>query len=179
MSETPTPLPGDAPSESRTPTGPGNTGPAADAKPPRRRRRRWPIVLASILLLLIVLILLIPTIASSGAARGYVLGKVNENLHGHVQINDWSLGWGGGFRLDGLRVTDSAGSQLLSLEHVTAHPAIWSIIRGRYDLGKIVVDGLDLTVVREKDGSLNFSKLVKSGPKPERSAPIAGCSKRE
>lgn len=128
-------------------------------------------IVGVILVLLLVLILLIPTIASTGAAREYVLGKVNENLNGHVQIDDWSLGWSGAFRLDGLHVSDDTGAEILKLSHLTAHPSIWSVIHGRYDLGKIVVDGLNFTAVREKDGTLNFAKLAKSEPKPAPSAP--------
>lgn len=168
---TSTPSPSGAGSESRSAAGPDNTSSGPSGKSPKRGRRRWLKVVGSILLLLILLVLLIPTIASSAAARGYVLGKVNEHVNGHVQVDDWSLGWSGNFRLDGLRVTDSAGSQILQLAHLTAHPSLWSVIRGHYDLGKIVVDGLDFNVVREKDGTLNFAKLAKSESKRAPSGP--------
>ena len=36
------------------------------------------------------------------------------------------------------------------------------VIRGKYHLGKVVVDGLDFVAVREKDGSLNFAHLAKT-----------------
>ncbi len=123
-------------------------------------------VLGVILLLLIALIALIPTIASTAPARAYVLNKVNQNLHGRLQVDDWSFGWGGNLRVDGVRLFDDAGRQILELPHLAAHVAISNAIRGKYDLGKVVIDGLDFLAVRDPDGTLNFAKLAKSKPAP-------------
>src|SRR2546421_370762 len=72
----------------------GNKPAPAAAKP--KRRRRWPYVILALVLVLLLLVLLAPKIASTAAARNYVVGRINQNLNGSVEIQDWSLSWTGG-----------------------------------------------------------------------------------
>src|SRR4051812_9798582 len=88
--------------------------PANAAGPVKRKRRRWPFVLLGLLVLLIVLVLLAPTIASTSLVRGYVIGKINDNLNGTVSIDNWSLGWTGGMDVHGLKLFDDRKAEVLS-----------------------------------------------------------------
>src|SRR5882724_11513562 len=85
---------------------PGGEPPRTDAPtPPPKRRwlRRTLYVVAGLVLVLLLLVLLIPTIASMGWVRSIVVGKVNDQLNGKLQIADWSIGWTGGIKADGLK----------------------------------------------------------------------------
>jgi len=69
--------------------------PAANAEK-KRRRRRWPFVIAGIVVFILLLGLFAPTLLSIGPARSMVLGIVNDNLDGKLEVADWSLGWNSG-----------------------------------------------------------------------------------
>ena len=115
-----------------------------------------------LILLLGLLLALVPTLLSTGAARTYAVGKINDNLNGHVTIADWSLGWTGGVRLDGVKVFDDANRQILEIAHFNTQLSLIGAARGQYHLGKTVVDGLDFNAERYADGTLNFAKLAKA-----------------
>ncbi len=121
-------------------------------------------VVGALLLLLVLLVLLAPMIASSGPVRSFVLGKVNDNLNGRVQVDSWSLGWTGGLKLSGVRVFDEQNAQILQLKSLTTELSLLDAIRGRYHVGKVVVDGLDALVKTDAEGTTNFAKLPKQDP---------------
>jgi hypothetical protein len=141
--------------------------PGAQTPPPTNKKswlKRILIGVGVIVVLLIVLVLLAPTIASTGAVRGIVVGKVNDNLNGKVQINDWHLGWTGGLVVEGVRVFDDQQKQILELRKASTQLSLLDAIKGKLDLGKTSVEGLDFTFVQYADGTNNFAKLAKETP---------------
>ncbi len=159
----PTPIPPASAAPSVTPSAPGVT--STEAKPPAKKKRRlWLKIVGALVVLLILLVLLIPTIASTGMVRSIVVGKINDQLNGKLDIADWSLGWTSGVRIEGLKVVDADGKEVLSLKSLDAPVSLIGLARGNYDLHQVVIDGLDFHAVRETDGTLNFAKLAKTSP---------------
>src|SRR5262249_36183002 len=109
----------------------------------RRRGKLWLKILRGVVVVLILLMILAPTIAVMGFVRSIVVGKINDNLNGKVQITNWSIGWTSGIKVEGIRVFDDAGAQILELKHVSTELPLTSAIRGKLPLGKILVDGLN------------------------------------
>jgi hypothetical protein len=132
------------------------------------RRFRWLILGGgALIVLLLLLAALTPWIASTSWARGLVLARVNERLNGTLEVRDWSLSWGGGTTLSGLRVVDSSGRQILQVGRLSTDLSTWDILRGNYyHLGKTRVEDLDFVFVRYADGTSNFDRLVKDAPAP-------------
>src|SRR5437762_433886 len=95
-----------------TPDSPASDQPATPPPVKPKKRRRWPWVIGGILLFLILLVLLAPTIASTGAVRSIVIGKINQNLNGKLAVNDWSLGWTSGVTLDSVKIDDEQGRRI-------------------------------------------------------------------
>lgn len=157
---------GDPSRESGQPTNPNPAGtdPAKPAKA-KRRRRRWPWVVGAIVLLLLVVLLILPTLISSGLGRSIVVSQVNQRINGKVQIKDLSLGWVTPIHVDGVVIYDAAGRQILQLQHLSSGLTLLNAARGNYSIGKTKIDGLDVLVSREADGSLNWSHLARSTPK--------------
>ncbi len=151
--------------------------PAKAAAPPRLKRHwlRWLLIgVGGLIVLLFLLLALVPTIASSGMVRTKVVAAINENINGKVEITNWSIGWTGGVRADGINVKDDAGRQILQIEHVSTQLSLIDAIGGKYHLGKTVVDGLDFNAERYPDGTLNFahlSKPAKADSTPPANAP--------
>src|SRR4051812_28231291 len=146
MSQEPTPS---QPSPENTPT----TNP--------KKRRRWLKVVIGVVVALLLLVLLLPTIAGLGFVRSIVVGKINQNLDGKLQIDDWSLGWTHGIALRGVTVFDPAGEKVASIEKVSTHLSLLSAIRGNYDIGKTDVEGCEFWVKLDKEGNSNVEKVAK------------------
>ncbi|HEY2584916.1 MAG TPA: hypothetical protein VGI81_04020 [Tepidisphaeraceae bacterium] len=162
----PAPAPGGDPT--REPGQPTNPNPAGStpAKPAKaKRRRRWPWVLGAIVLLLLLVLIILPTLISSGIGRSIVVSQVNQRINGKVAIKDLSLGWVTPIRVDGVVIYDATGRQILQLQHFGTGLTLVNAARGNYTLGKTQIDGLDVLVSREADGSLNWSHLARSTPK--------------
>ena len=139
---------------------------ATEKKPaPKRRRRRWPWIVLGVVVFLLLLVILAPTIASSGWARSIAVGVINKRLNGRAEIKDWSLGWNSGIAVDGLVIFDEHDRQVLQLPHFRTGLTVLDLLRGRYHLGRTEVDGLDVLVSREPDGSINWQHIVRSTAK--------------
>jgi hypothetical protein len=156
--------------------------PPADSPPPRKRRhwvRRIIIALCAVVVLIIILILLAPTILSTGPARRFVLARVNGELNGKLQVDDWSLGWSGPLNVSGVHLYDASGQEILSLGSASTQLGLMTALRGSYDLGQTKVDDLNLKHAEvDKDGVTNYQKLLKPSPSSSNaakpSAPSAG-----
>jgi hypothetical protein len=107
---------------------------------------------------------LIPSVASTAWVRGIVVNKINQDLNGHVQVADWSLGWTSGIRVDGVKVFDGQNRQILEVPHISTQLSLLNAVRGNYNIGQTVIDGLDFDAIRYADGSLNFQRLQKQSP---------------
>jgi hypothetical protein len=164
----PAPIPPSDPNPPVTPsdqTSPAQTPPAGGASQPpakKKKRRLWLKVVVALVALVVLLIALIPTILSTGAVRSMVVGKVNDRLNVKLEVQDWSFGWLGGVRIHGVKIVDGDGRQILQLKSLDAPVSFIGAMHGNYDLHKVVIDGLDVYVRREADGSLNFARLAKS-----------------
>ncbi|HEX4794142.1 MAG TPA: hypothetical protein VH370_10135 [Humisphaera sp.] len=135
--------------------------PAPNPPPKRRWLRRTLYIVAGLVIVLLLLALLIPTIASTGWVRSIVVGKVNDQLNGKLQIADWSIGWTGGIKADGIKIFDDQNRQILEIPHVSTQLSLLNAIRGKYAIGDTVIQGLDFYLLRDGD-SINFQKLAKS-----------------
>jgi hypothetical protein len=163
-----------------TPNDPKNPNqpPEGTQKPvKRRRRRRWPWVILALLLILLGLVALAPTIASTGAVRSVILGKVNEQLNGNAQIEDWSLGWFSPVSVKGIRVYDDQKRLILDIPRLQLGLSIYDAARQSFNFGNDnVIDIATVNVRVDQNGKSNLEQIVKavpeSGavPKPE-SAP--------
>lgn len=141
--------------------------PAHSEKPPaKRRRRRWPFVIVAFLLLIALLVVLAPTIASTSVARRYVIGKINQDLNGTVDIADWSIGWTGGVDLRGVKVFDDRNAEVISVARVHTGLSLIDALRGRYHFGDTLVEEPNLEqLIIYKDGTNNLQKLFKQTEK--------------
>jgi len=128
-----------------------------------RRRRRLLKALAVLLLIVAVLAGALPWIASGDTGRDYLLRRVNAALAGTLQATDLELGWGGGQVLGGVELHDPAGRRVLRFEQLRTDAGLLSLLAGDYDLGRVVLEGLDLELVRDEEGRLNLSDALGAG----------------
>ena len=157
MSEpTPTPDPNLPPQDASNPAAPVPTPPV------RKRRHVWPFVVGGVVVVLLLLLLLAPTIASTGLVRSVVVSKVNSGfINGTVEIQDWSVGWTSGIKVDGVRLKDANGVQVAELGELSTQLSLLSAIRGNYALGDTVIREGNFNIVRNPDGTNNLTNLFK------------------
>jgi hypothetical protein len=119
---------------------------------PRKKRRLWLKVIGALVLLLILLVVLLPSIASTGPVKSFVVGKINDNLNGKVEINDWSIGWSSGVDIDGVKVLDQQGVTVLTVSRVRVPIKLIDAAKGNYDIGDVLIERPDLVkcVINEK-----------------------------
>ncbi|MGB7158125.1 MAG: hypothetical protein WBD40_08670 [Tepidisphaeraceae bacterium] len=146
------------------------SSPAPEASPvPKKKKRTWLKVIGALLLVLILLIVFLPTIASTGPVKSFVVNKVNENLNGKVQVNDWSIGWASGIDIDGVKVLDAQGITVLTVSRVRVPMSLINAARGNYALGDVLIDKPDLVKLEiDDEGRTNLEKLVKEDPSKPR-----------
>jgi flagellar basal body-associated protein FliL len=126
---------------------PLSTDPNAPQTPPapKKKRRRWIwITLASLLILLLLVVALAPTVLASGVGRSMLLPTISKAVapKGKLEISNWSFGWFSPVKVEGIRITDADGRQLVQA-NVQTGLTLLGAITGNLDLGpdaKIVAD---------------------------------------
>ncbi len=144
-------------------------------QPKKKKRRLWLKVLLGLVVLLILLVALIPMIASTGAVRSLVVGKMNGIITGRVEIQDWSLAWFGGQSINGVKVFDEKNRLVLEVSKLQTPASLIALARGNYDFGKTEIQDMNLTQMEiGADGQTNYQRLFM--PKAAPAAP-AGAEK--
>lgn len=120
---------------------------------------RWRWIAAGLLLFLLLFALFLPTLLSSRFGRPILISYINQQLNGRAEIKNCSLGWRHGMQIDGLAIFDSNGRQILQVIRLNTGWTFPSSLRGRYNLGEVVAEGMDVLISREPDGSLNWDHV--------------------
>lgn len=135
--------------------------------PPVIRR----LFLASTILLglLLALVASLPYLVSFDAVRTRLLAAAESALHRRVEAGTIRLqiftGIGAG--AENVVVRNGPGWEtpaLLTADRVSAKLAFWPLLSGRIEIRKLVLDGVTLTVERDRNGAVNVGDLAPTGP---------------
>ena len=122
---------------------------------------KWILGLVGLLLLLVLLVALaVPRWLSSGGGRQFLLGQVNDNMEGSVEIDALRLGWFSSPSLSGVVVNDEAGRPLVRVRKVQGSRSLFQLARNYKELGEWRVQRPDI-----------FVYLDEPTPEPERDPP--------
>ena len=131
------------------------------------RRRLWlwlPLGLGAALVTA-VLIAVIAVLAFPDLVRLAVVGRLQAATGRPVAIDALSIDpWTGRIALRGLRVTDTDGSILATLDQLDARVRRRHLLRGHIWLERLAIDGSTVRVVRQGFGDFNISDLVSRKP---------------
>ena len=120
-------------------------------KPRRKRRffRRFALLLA----LLVGVTAALPTIISRSPLRDTVLGLSMPVDGWAITSRSADLSWTGTQHIEGIRITDPAGEEVLTAERVSLDRSIFALITNYLDLGKLTLQQPSLALVTRPDGS--------------------------
>lgn len=137
---------------------------------PPRRRRRWPWVVVAVLVLIGILVALTPQIMSLSFMREYLLSRINRNLKGKLQIEDWSLGWKS-CEFRNLRLFDEKQSEVFSVARIRANLSFRNLVHGRYNCGETELEEPNFTqLIVGSDGKINLQEVFPAQGRKRRGA---------
>lgn len=120
----------------------------ANSERPRRRASWWPLFF----ILFLALVALAPNLIGWTPLKDWLISWATRDWQGKVTVETLSLGWLQPVRLGGLRVTDSAGASVVSVERVTSSNRLYQFLTGA-DLGNFELLRPRLSLVLREGGS--------------------------
>ena len=98
-------------------------------------------ILAIVLLAFALITLLaIPSFMSSKMGKGFILGKINNNLSGQANYNNLSMSWLKGIKVTNISFKDHKGLIDVMVKQLSTKPKYTSFLTGAISLGKTVID---------------------------------------
>ena len=150
----------------------------------RLGRRRWLIVVAAALILLV---LLMPTILSSALGRSLARRVVNGRIHGTMDMDKLSIGWFGPCRLEGVKLLDPQGREVVHAQSVTYSNGVLGALGDALRFEELEIQEPRVTLYLGPDGRPSLLDAVaRVEPVPEEEPPslprgrivLAGASVR-
>jgi len=143
-------------------------------------------ILAGIIVVLIIaMFIFLKTLVTPERIKQTVLPIAEKSLHRSVTLDDVSINIFSGINLAGLKIMNRAGNApFISCSGVRLHYGLMPLLQGRVQISEISLIKPQIHIIREKDGSFNFTDMVKQ-PVPDqprkqnRSAPPASVSKEQ
>jgi len=122
-------------------------------------------------------LLLVKVLVSPEMVRKSVLPRVEKAVHRRIEMADARIGLLSGITLKGLKVYEKDGSgAFVSLGEARLHYQLLPLLSRRVVVDEIVLDSPEIHVVRNSDGTFNFSDLLRKEkpvtPVPEEKTPL-------
>ena len=132
-------------------------------RPPTRhirhkRRRRWVLVLAIVLIGLLGVIAASPALLSTDTGRRAILGIVNSQIRGHIDMEEMQLSWWGPVRVVNLRVNDAQNRQVLHIESLTYTPGLLKALTDRENFESISVVSPEIALYLNEEGKSSLEE---------------------
>jgi hypothetical protein len=75
-------------------------------------------------------------------------------------VGEWELGWLGGSELKDVRLTEGDGNVVVKCGAVHSGLTLWGVLWRDFDVGETVVEGLEVRVVKRRDGSTSVGDFL-------------------
>ncbi|MFA5784132.1 MAG: hypothetical protein WC962_04555, partial [Phycisphaerae bacterium] len=109
-----------------------------------KKHKKIKIVLSIIIILFVLLafavLIIVPAYVSSKAGNQTILAKINNSVDGTADFSSLNMSWFKGIRLSDFSYDDNLGQISVRIKHISTMPKYFSILAGRPDLGKTVID---------------------------------------
>ncbi len=142
-------------------------------------KRKLTIIISVVVGILVLLpvgaLLLVKILVTPDMLRKSVLPRVEKAVHRRIEMADAKIGLFSGIALKGVKISERDGKgQFVSFAEARLHYQFWPLLSRRVVVDEIVLDTPDIHIVRNQDGSFNFSDLLR---KQQPETPVAGEEK--
>ena len=103
-------------------------------------------ILVGMVLLVLIVVALLPGIVSSDLMKPFVLQKVNQQLPGQLDVKEWSLGWFGGIRANGIVYDNRQDDLLVQVGAFKTSGGLLNLVLNWGKLGTVEITDPGLTV---------------------------------
>jgi uncharacterized protein involved in outer membrane biogenesis len=120
-------------------------------------------ILGVLFLLVIAAMMIIPMVVDVDKYRPQIVSTANDQLDGKLDLGKLSLSLWGRVRIEvaGLKLTDAAGNEVISVNNAYFHVSFLSLLTGSPEVN-FKMENPNLLVVKDKSGKLNVASLMKS-----------------
>lgn len=140
---------------------------------PPRRRRHWARWLAAGAALLVILLLSLPYLASTGAGTRLSVRIANRWIPGKLSVENVSLRWLGPCRIEGGRLSDLQGREVIRFDDLTYGAGLWGAIRSWEELQELRIGKPYVCLFTDQDGHVSLRDALISAPATNQEEPAS------
>ncbi|MCP5517244.1 MAG: AsmA family protein [Verrucomicrobiales bacterium] len=141
-------------------------------RPKRRRALRWPAILGAPVILVLGGGYLLLT--SNAFLKGVVLPRIGASLNSEISAGEIRLRPFSGAVVRELKVVPRGQPELFRVQEARLRYSLTRILRGRFEVDEIWLDGPRISITRAADGASNLDPIIAATGTPEPSAEPAG-----
>jgi AsmA protein len=120
-------------------------------------------IVAVIVIVVIALGIVIKTQVTPEKVRTRVLPLAEEQLQRKIDFGDISIGLFSGITIADFKVQErDAEANFISLKRLDLHFRLWALLKGQIAVDQVLLVEPEINVIRNHDGSFNFSDLIES-----------------
>lgn len=134
-------------------------------------------IFGAIIALLLIAMIVIPLVVDVDKYRPQIVQAANQHINGKLELGKLKLSlWGRILiRVDGVKLTDSKGTQIVSVNNAYFHVPFSSVLAGSPALN-FKMEQPELNIVKNKAGKLNILDLPKTSPDKSEASPSTSPS---
>ena len=137
-------------------------------KPAHRLIRRAVWFALGLIVLLFGLVVLLPEFVDLGVFKATYLPLIEETLHRRLDVGEVRLSLlpRPSIRLSNLKVSDNpaySANPFFAAEQLHLRLKLWPLLRGRFEVTEFILDKPVVNLLKEPDGSFNYSDLAAKG----------------
>jgi hypothetical protein len=122
-----------------------------------KRKRRWLRGILIFAVVVLVLLWVMPYLVSTGAGNRLVVSVANRYSPNKIELAGLSLRWLGPTEIEGVKIRDTDGADMLDVQKVVWGKGLWCAITGPMNFGEVNVESLKADIKMDE----------KPAPKPK------------
>lgn len=132
-----------------------------NSEPPKRSSLKIILsLLAAFTFLLILFLGSLPTILSSSWGNKTIVQMINSGIDGKISFNKLSISWFGNQEIEGAKIYDQAGKEILALDKANISQGLASLALHLGKIGTYELSGLQAIIEQDDQGIINLKKAI-------------------
>lgn len=122
--------------------------------------------LAILACLVLATVAALPSLLSSQWVKNTLLGWVNKDIPGHIEIGEISLHWSGPQDIRDVTLKDPQGNQIVTLKSAHADVSLFTLIFAPSESRDIDIENLNATLIKDSSGLTNIQRALQKDLAP-------------